>query len=376
MKLEKQIFIAVLCFQPWILQGSCHHEEHEHEVHWTKKKSETVNIRIETAGPGTIEHYADVPGKVAVHPDCIAYVIPKVSGAVKDIRKNVGECVKKDEVIALLESKEIAEAKSQHIAAIKKFDLYKTLLEREVSLKGISPEKDYLNAKLAMEEALIHADLTKQSLYALGLTEAEVERIPREKKTELRFYEIRSPIEGKVLQRNVTLGELISDTNKIYTIVDCKKVWVEIHVNQNTVQHLKVGLPIEIFATNEKKAASAIHQFHPLICEETRCATAFAMIENTLEKWTPGEFVTVKILTNTFQSPLVIPKTALQKMKGENVIFIANKEKFTPRAIILGKSDAQNVEVLDGLEHGEEYAACNTFILKAELEKEEAEHNH
>lgn len=365
----------ILTILAWQLHGHEHKHEHSEEVPWSQEKTKAANIQIVEASAGFIQNFIEVPGKIIVHPDCIAYVIPKVSGVVKEIRKNLGECVKKDEVLAVLESREIAEAKSNYLAVLKKLDLRHTLLQRETNLKGISPEQDYLHAKLAAEEALITVDLSKQSLYALGLSEASVEKIEQEKKTDLRFYEVTAPIEGKVLQRNLTLGELISNTNKVYTIVDCKKVWIELNVSQNNLHYLKVGLPIEILAGN-KKAASEIVQFTPFISEETRTATAIAAIENNVEKWTPGEFVTVKVQTNLISSPVVVLKTALQNIKGETCVFVENADNFAVRPVIIGKKDEKSVEILSGLQIGDRYAACNTFILKAEYEKEEAEHSH
>lgn len=378
MKFLKFIVILAIFSRQFSLHGSCseHSCEEMEELHWSKEKTQAANIQVEIASPGVIQNFIEVPGKIVVHPDCIAYVIPKVSGSVKEIRKTIGECVKKDEVLAVLESKEMAEAKSNYLASIKKMDLRHTLLQREVDLKGISPEQDYLHAKLAEEEARINVDLSKQSLYAIGLTEAHVEKINREKSTDLRLYEITSPIDGKVLQRNLTLGELISNTNKVYTIVGCNKVWTELSVSQNNLPYLKVGLPIEIISANGKRETTKILQFNPLISEETRTATAFAVIEDNTEKWSPGEFVTIKVQTNMISCAIVIPKTAVQNIKGENNVFVEKGENYIPRIVTIGRKDEKNVEVLEGLQQGEKYAGSNTFVLKAEYEKEEAEHNH
>jgi membrane fusion protein, heavy metal efflux system len=348
----------------------------EEGFRWTKEKTEFGNIQVAIAGPGKIQNFCQVSGKVIIHPDHLAYVIPKVAGSVLDVKKNLGNLVEKDEILALLDSREIAEAKSKYLTALKKFDLSQTLLDKEKLLKGISSGQDYLNAKMAADEAYINLQLALQDLYALGFSKKEIDKIETQTSHDLRFYEVRSPIKGKVLERNLTLGESIDGSTIVFKIGNFEHVWVEISVPQNDIQYLKENLPIEIVADGGKQATIKISQFNPMISEETRCATAIAMMKNDSEKWSPGEYVTVNIQTEETNAAIVVPLTAIQMIKGQECIFVENGEEFLPSYVKLGKKDRENVEIVSGITPGIVYAAHNTFCLKAEYEKEEAEHSH
>lgn len=350
---------------------------HEYEpIPWTEEKIESAHIQLEKASSGSIRNMISVPGKIVFHPDRVAYIIPKVSGVASSICKNLGDRVQAGDVLAVLESKEVAEAKSYYLSAIKKLDFKRAFLKNEESLTGISPKQDYLNSKLEVEEAQINIDLARQTLYSMGLSEEEVNKIDTEKPIDLRYYHIKSPIYGKVLQRNLTLGELVNNSTKIFTIANFDKVWVEISINQKDVSYLKEDLELDILGPDGKRESAKLYQFNPAIQEETRRAVAIAVLNNLTDLWKPGEYVTVNIQTELSKVQVIVPKTAIQVIHDDNMIFVKKDGHFVPREVTVGKMDENNVEILSGLEEGEVYAANNTFVIKAELEKEGAEHHH
>jgi len=351
-------------------------EHSEEKVLWTKEKTQTANIQVRAAEPGIIRNFIRASGKILIHPDHIAYIIPKVGGVVKEIRKNQGDSVEIEEVLAVIESKEMAEAKSNYLATLKKLKLRQTFLQREEGLKEISPEQDYLNARAAVEEGSIDEELAKQRLYSIGLSEEEVDRIPQEHPTKLRFYEMRAPFKGRVIQRNITLGELVGNNIKAYTIANFDRAWVEIDVHPNDLQYLKEDQLIEITTQDGMKMTTKIAHFNPTISEETRTATAVAVIDNNSGRWTPGKFISASIQREATPVSILVSKEAIQQIRGEDHIFIVDGESFIPRVVKIGRTDEKNVEILSGLEQDEIYADNNTFLLKAEYEKGEAEHTH
>lgn len=353
-----------------------HDESHEQEFQWSREKTEFANILVEVAGPGMIQNFIEVSGKITLHPDHLAYVIPKVSGAVWDIRKNFGDTVERGEILAMLESREIAQAKTDYLIAQKKNTLYQALLRKEEISRAVSPLEDYLSAKLMAEEASINFQFARENLYGLGLMDEEIDHISQENPHTLRFYAIKSPLRGKVLQRNLTLGELNNSAKKVFIIANFDKMWVEMHIPQSEVRHLAAGLPVDIFAVNDKKASVQLCQFNPTINEETRMAVAVALMENAAQMWTPGEYVTAQIQVESTQAPVVIPREAVQNIDGEMVVFVGSEAEFSPQVVTLGRMDQRNVEILSGLNPGDTYAACNTFCIKADYKKEEAEHCH
>jgi membrane fusion protein, heavy metal efflux system len=374
--------LSFFCVRALLLQnllfGHAHHHDHSEEedgFHWSKEKSEFAQIEIASAGPGLLQNYVRTTGKVTLHPDCMAYINPKMEGVVYQIYKNLGESVQKGEVIALIESREIAEAKANFLAAFKKWELQQKLLDRESKLRGISAGQDYWNAQLAAEEATIQKDLAMQKLYALGLSEVHMPEILKEKPEQMRLFAIRSPINGKIVQRDLTLGEVVSPDNRAFTVASFEKLWVEINIHQNDVQFLKEGCSIEI-AAFDKKEKITLRYLNPTISEETRMATAIALLDNQAQKWKPGEFISAYLQTSTSEASIVIPREAIQKIKGTDFVFIGCEDCFEPIAVKIGKMDENYAEILAGLQPGQTYACSNTFCLKAEFEKGEAGHSH
>ncbi len=91
-------------------------------------------------------------------------------------------------------------------------------------------------------------------------------------------------------------------------------------------------------------------------------------------EWRPGLFVTARVLVERVNAGVVVPKTAIQTMNGEQVVFVETSDGFEVRHVRLGRSDAESVEILTGIDPGDRYVAKGGFVLKAELGKASFEH--
>lgn len=371
----KYLLYAAVCLCG-VLEGHDHHD-HDHEgVEWTAEKAVYADLQVDIAGPGAILNFARVAGEITFHPAYLAYVTPRVEGTVAEIRKNLGDRVEEGEILAIIESPQIAETKSNYLAAKNRLALKEEILKWESSLKGISAGQDYLQAKWAYEEALIDCECARQALYARGFSDQEIARLDLENPKERRFYALKAPFKGRILERNLTLGELADDHTRAFSIGNSERVCVEMHIPQEDIAHLSEGQEVTISSAKGKESVAWVTQLAPSICEQTRMAKALAVMDNHDGKWSPGQYVTGKILTRSLQFPLVVPKEAVLKIKGENAIFVQCGDHFEPCRVKVGKMDEERVEIVAGLKEGECYASRNAFCLKADYEKEELEHEH
>jgi Membrane-fusion protein len=167
-----------------------------------------LRIEVAPAGPGNLLRTVRVPGNVMMDPDRIGHVPAKVIGTVVELRKRLGDAVQKGEVVAHLESREVADAKSEFLTAGANLELQTTLIERERSLfeKKISAEQQFLRAENAFSLSKLRHDLARQKLSALDVDEAEIAELPKQPVANLRRYALRSPIAGRVIERRVDLG--------------------------------------------------------------------------------------------------------------------------------------------------------------------------
>lgn len=330
-----------------------------------------AGIKVEAVASGELAREVKVPGKIVAAADRMAQIVPKVSGTVTEARKNLGDRVEAGDVLALIESREMAEAVAEHLASSRAEELSRTTYTREKALwdKKITAEQDYLTAKNSHQEAKIRSDLSKQKLQALGHN-GDVSANGNS-----RFYELRSPISGRVISRELTLGEYVDTTHSAFTVADLSVVWVETAIAPNDLPFVKEGLVTNVTGSGGKSEGTLIF-VSPAIDPETRAAKAIIELDNADGTWRPGEFANAAIATSAQKAELSLPKEAVQSMNGMPVVFVQTEKGFIKRDVTLGREDSRHVEILSGVKAGESVAISNTFTLKAELGKSEAGHEH
>lgn len=320
--------------------------------------------------PGTIVPDADRIGKVAVR------VVATVTG----LRKRVGDQVEKDEIVAVLESRELSEAKSEFLAARLTNELQQTLAARYKMLwdSRSYPENEYLKSRLSAQDARIRLDSARQKLLALGLNEAEIQELPDLPIEELRKQSLRSPIKGRVAERRVDLGALVGregQESELFVIVNLDTVWIDLAISPNELSKVAESAHVNVTAGPDGPNGTAKIVFvSPLIDRDTRAAKVIASLDNAEAKWRPGMFVTAEIPVASRGAVLAAPKSALQTIDGAPTLFVREGQDFVARKVQLGHEDDNQQEIVAGVNAGEVIAVSNTFTLKAELGKSEAEH--
>lgn len=357
-------------------------DEHGHQeediINMPSNQIKDLDIETRNAGPGELSVTIETRGKIVLHPNRVVHVLPKIPGVTKEVSKNIGDVVKAGDLLAVLESREMADIKANFLAAKEKLTLASSLLEREQRLfeKKVSAEQDFLNAKSVYEEARINVQLAKQRLHAYGIGDEEITSLTSENDPDLRIYDIRSPIDGVITARHITTGEYIENTTTIFQIADLSVIWIDIGVYPKDLTRVKKGQFVDVLFPGGKTASAKIIYLSPIIQDETITAQAIAELTDPDENWRPGSFVKVNIATEKLKVPLLVSKDAIQEINGKEYIFVKVPEGFEKRQVQLGVSNGSSVEVLSGLKQDEEYAISKTFLLKADLNKKEAEHEH
>lgn len=183
-------------------------------------------------------------------------------------------------------------------------------------------------------------------------------------------YEIKSLIEGTVIQKHITLGEVLTDEDDAFVVADLSSVWVDLSVYQKDLPYVKKGQRVTITAGHSiPDATGEISYVGPVLDEHTRTGLARVLLPNPNGHWRPGLFITGRIEINELEVPLLVPKTALQTVEGEICVFILTDEGFQPRPVTIGGKNETYAAIMGGLEVGQSYAARGAFTLKAELSK-------
>ncbi|WP_116812274.1 efflux RND transporter periplasmic adaptor subunit [Steroidobacter cummioxidans] len=192
----------------------------------------------------------------------------------------------------------------------------------------------------------------------------------------LQTYAVVAPLNGVVTARNANPGEQTGD-KVLFTIADLATVWVELSLFPRDVAKVRVGQTVRVASHDTGvKADGKIVYVAPFGTSANQTLTARVLLDNADRRWAPGLYVTAEVTLGENQVPLVVRNDALQTLENGNVVFVHADAGFEPRPVRLGRADAQWSEVTEGLQAGERYAAANSFILKAELGKDSAEHGH
>lgn len=346
-------------------------EEMEGTIAMNEEQAKAAGVTINTAGTVKINSSLTLPGEIRYNEDRTAHVVPRMTGVVESVKADLGQQVKKGQVLAVIASSGLSEQRSELLAAQKRLTLAKTTYEREKKLwqEKISAEQDYLQAQQAMHEAEIAVRNVQQKLAAFGASSNGG--------GSLNAYEIRAPFDGMVMEKHISLGEAIKEDASIFTISDLSTVWAEVAVPAKDLNAVRIGGNAMVKATAfDAKAQGKITFVGSLLGEQTRTAKARVSLPNPDMSWRPGLFVNVEVLSNQAEVPVAVTTDAIQTVNDKPTIFVRVPGGFLPQQVTLGRTDGKVVEVVKGLKPGSKYAGAGSFIVKSEQGKASAEHTH
>ncbi len=342
----------------------------------TEEQIAANGLEIRSAGPGQLVFTLHTPGRVKIDSDKHIHVLPEVHGYVAEVHKGSGDSVKTGDLLAVLESQEMAEAAANYLATFAKERLAATLLQQEAGLaeKKITAEQEHLTAKAAYEQSRIDLKLARYKLQSFGLSDKDIANLIADDNPNLLRYEIHSPMDGIVVSRNLVRGTVVEPTATIFQVADLSEVLVEIAVFPKDLYTLKKGQKATVeIPLKALKAEGEVTFISPMIADFCITATGIIAINNRDGLWRPGTVAQVKVRLQDTLVPVLIPNSALQNIQGEQVVFVKSPDGFEKRVVKIGQSDGHATEILKGLEPGELYAAGQTFLLKAELGKDSVE---
>ena len=277
-------------------------EDHSESVKLSDAELSELGMIVEKVNSQKLQLHKDLTGEIVPNPGNVAHIVPRFTGVVKTVYKKIGDRVKTDEIIAVIES----------------------------------------------NESLV-------------------------------TYEVKSSIDGVVLELHMTPGELIGDENHVVTVADLSSVWAELNIYQIDLMKIKVGQTTEIYFDEIKNAVKGrIFYISPTVDENTRTATARVNIKNIRNYWKPGMFITAQVLTDYIDVKHAVTIDAIQNFEGQEVVFVKTTEGFKPMPITTGRVNSKYAEVLTGLNGGEMYISQGSFVIKSELLKESfgGDHDH
>lgn len=281
-----------------------HGDEHGHEEETEgtvidDHVAKEMKIELAQVGAGTVRQIVSLTGKVILNQNQVAQVRARFPGIVKDVKVNMGDTVKKGQILAVIESNE-----------------------------------------------------------------------------SLQSYNVVSPLDGVILGRNTNIGDTAADAS-IFVVADLKKLWAEFFIFSRDMASIKAGQPIRVKSlTDGTEAETVLSSLLPTTESSSQTVVARVELDNPEDKWRAGMTVRGDVTLSEHDVQLAVKTSALQRQDGNTVIYVREGERYEMRKVETGQSDSDWTEILSGIEAGENYVATNSFIIKADIAKSEAEHEH
>jgi cobalt-zinc-cadmium efflux system membrane fusion protein len=191
-------------------------------------------------------------------------------------------------------------------------------------------------------------------------------------------YELESSLAGTVISRPVVTGQSVDRETPLYVIADLSSVWVDFAIYPQYLGRIRRGAPVRITVENRPDLiANAEVQFvGPLLEQDTRVSSARLSLPNGDGRWQPGLFVMAHVTIERTRVPVAVPEDAVIRSGAGRAVFRARGNRFELTPVSVGVSDGRRTEIREGLSAGDSVVVANAFILKSELGKGEAEHEH
>lgn len=350
---------------------SSEEDEHHAEIELSAEEAGELGIEIATAGPGSVGRMIVLPGEIKLNGDHAVHIIPRIDGIVREVHGSLGDEVNKGGLLAVIESRELADATAEYLATRERLTLAEEVHDREKELweKKISSEQEYLDARQALSEARIGHRAAEQKLLALGVSEETLREMPVHVGSDLTRHEILSPIGGTVIRKDISLGEALEANTEVFVIADLGTVWIDINVYQKDLPHILEGQSVMIHSNGGGKptAQGTIDYLGPVLEHETRTALARIILPNPDGLLRPGTFVKAHIEVESEEVAVAVPRDAIQTIEGETILFLPTDHGFEAHPVVTGHSSSKVIEIVSGLEPGRSYVTKGAFELKAIL---------
>jgi len=282
-------------------QGKRHtwqYENYEGRVQIADRVAAESGVKTEAAGPRTIEESLNLTGRVQVDPNRLSQVRARFPGMVKQVTRELGEQVRRGDVLAEIQSNE-----------------------------------------------------------------------------SLQTYQVTAPISGIIIQRDVQVGET-SAAAPLFIIADLSRVWAELDVFDKDISRVRSGQRVYLETLSGESVEGKVDWLSPMTAHASQSIQARVVIANSDKNFRPGQFVRGRITVAEHEVPLAVRKSGIQAFRDFQVVFARIDDTYEVRMLELGREDHDWVEVLDGLKPGTEYVTENSYLIKADIEKSGASHDH
>lgn len=361
-------------------------EGHDEEgvIHLNPDQVKAAGIQMAKAEVRKETAALEANGQIGAADDRQARVGVRVPGRVSALKAGVGDVVKKGQTLATIESAELGRAKADYVAAAAGAKVARDTAAREKQLfeRKISSEVEWRKAEAEAVRTEAELQAAENRLHALGVGDRALpDRVGHFSST----IGASSPIAGVVVERPVTLGQMVNPEDTLFLVMDLSEVWILVDVFERDLAQVGLGqkVKVRVAAYPEEEFGGEVSHIGAIVESRSRAVKVRVALGNPGGRLKPGMFARVS-LSDTRGSEhehLFVPVAAVQRTDEGPVVFVRGEEdgEFMPRPVRTGPEVEGFVAIEAGISAGDEVVVAGSFILKSELGKEslgESGHGH
>jgi len=342
-------------------------EGHAEEGVVTLTQAQIAEAGIEIVRPtvGGVAGAIEISATIEGDPQRVQVASAAIGGRLVSLTRNLGQPVSRGDVLAVIESREAASLAGDIEAARARLTLAQSNLRREQRLfaERVSPAQDLIAARTAATEASIALRQAQQQLAATGGGGGALNRVT-----------VRAPISGQVISRSATLGQTVAADAELFRVANLSKVTIAMSLLPADAGRVKPGSRVEVTSPGRRQEAQVTF-VSPVLDETTRLVPVIAALDNAGNTWRVGETVNASVIVPaTGDRTVAVPSAAVQMIEDKPHVFVRTATGFKAAPVTVGRTNGGQVILTGGLAGTERIASTNSFTLKAELGKGEAEH--
>ncbi len=333
-------------------------------------------IKLIKVGEAEIRDLLRIPGSIQVDEQRMARIGAPVTGRISDIDVVLGQRVKRGQILATVNSTELAQNQLAYIKALQQIALQEKAVERAKALLEADVIAPAELQKREFELNGARADLiaARNQLRVLGMSQDNIDRLSRSSQMDT-FSNINARIAGTVISRKINLGQVVQPADELFVVADLSTVWAVAEVPEHQIDLIEVGqeVDIEIPAIYEKPIKGKLIFVGDVVNPETRTVTVRSEILNNKQEIKPDMLVSMLVLSKPSKK-LSVPAQAIVRENDKNYVFVQlAPNKFRLREVTLDEEYQGNVAVINGLAADETIIAEGAFHVNNERKRKELE---
>ncbi len=343
-----------------------------------------LGITLATAEESSLAAPISATGQLQINEDASWMVGAITDGKIISMPARVGDLVSEGQVLAVLHSHEVHDARATYRQALAQLAREKVLSEQARTVRDRTrrlfelraASREQLDAAEAMylsttnAVATAQADVDKAKFHLTDFLEVPVEPGGDDHGSPMEGLRIKSPAAGTVMERKATVGTVVSVGDPVFTIADLDSLWLIAAVNEADLSRVRPGrrVAVVVRAFPGRTFSGRVLRLGERLDPQTRTLQVRVLVPNPQGLLKPDMFATAEFETDENPRALHIPEAAVQEADGKPIVFVRqDSQSFSPRRVTLGARTQGQIEIRSGLRAGDQVVVNGSYLLKTEL---------